>query len=129
MANYNVALILKNPLNDSEFLLLKQTPPPKFNEEEYDSYVDSDLWDLPAIKLNHIQGEKSEPTISIQGSEKINVSKFDIESALNQVIYYLHYQLKRRIWICFLYICYCHLSLSGLLLIINSRCYLFIYFF
>lgn len=87
MATYNLALILKNPLDDSEFLLLKQTPPPKFNEEEYDSYVDSDLWDLPFTKLNHIEGEISEPTISIQGSEKINLSKFDIESALTQVIF------------------------------------------
>lgn len=111
MANYNVALILKNPLNDSEFLLVKQTPPPKFNDEEYDSYVDSDLWDLPAIKLNHIQGEKSEPTISIQGSEKINLGKFDIESALNQVIYNLHYQLKENFGFasCIFVIAICHL--------------------
>lgn len=104
MANYNVALILKNPLNDSEFLLVKQTPPPKFNDEEYDSYVDSDLWDLPAIKLNHIQGEKSEPTISIQGSEKINLGKFDIESALNQIVEQLGFGVRDggewKLWKC-----------------------------
>ncbi|KAH9795091.1 Lactamase B domain-containing protein [Citrus sinensis] len=104
MANYNVALILKNPLNDSEFLLVKQTPPPKFNDEEYDSYVDSDLWDLPAIKLNHIQGEKSEPTISIQGSEKINLGKFDIESALNQILEQLGFGVRDggewKLWKC-----------------------------
>lgn len=90
-STYNLALILKNPLNDAEFVLLKQTPPPKFNEEEYDSYVDSDLWDLPFTKLNPVGEENSESSIAIQGlessSEKVNLSKFDVESALIQVNY------------------------------------------
>lgn len=99
MAAYNFALILKNPLKEEEFLLLKQTPPPKFNEEEYDSYVDSDLWDLPLTKLNLAEGEKSETTISIQGSEQIDCRKFDVDSALVQVVM----NIKSLIWeiLCF----------------------------
>ncbi|KAH7571153.1 hypothetical protein JRO89_XS05G0260800 [Xanthoceras sorbifolium] len=92
MASYNLALILKDHRNDDGFLLLKQTPPPRFNDEEYDTYVDSDLWDLPFTKLNVKEAEKSEPTISIQVSDscseskKINLSEFDIESALNRIL-------------------------------------------
>ncbi|KAK3189295.1 hypothetical protein Dsin_028856 [Dipteronia sinensis] len=93
MASYNLALILKKDTqNDDGFLLIKQTPPPRFNDEEYDAYVDSDLWDLPFTKLNVNEGQKSEPTISIQVSDscseskKINLSDFDIESALNQIL-------------------------------------------
>ncbi|KAL5761284.1 hypothetical protein ACOSQ2_020122 [Xanthoceras sorbifolium] len=92
MASYNLALILKDHRNDDGFLLLKQTPPPRFNDEEYDAYVDSDLWDLPFTKLNVKEAEKSEPTISIQVSDscseskKINLSEFDIESALNRIL-------------------------------------------
>ncbi|KAJ6356859.1 hypothetical protein OIU78_004865 [Salix suchowensis] len=36
MATYNLALILGNPSNDAEFLLAKQTPPPKLGIEEFD---------------------------------------------------------------------------------------------
>ncbi|KAJ6324436.1 hypothetical protein OIU76_011687 [Salix suchowensis] len=57
MATYNLALILGNPSNDAEFLLAKQTPPPKLGIEEYDSFVDSDLWDLPSKKLELVEGE------------------------------------------------------------------------
>ncbi|KAJ6891100.1 hypothetical protein NC651_024570 [Populus alba x Populus x berolinensis] len=57
MATYNLALIIGNPLNNAEFLLAKQTPPPKFGIEEYDSFVDSDLWDLPSKKLDLVEGE------------------------------------------------------------------------
>lgn len=89
MATNNLAVILQNPANDAEFLLLKQTPPPKFGEEEYDSYVDSDLWDLPSTRLNLLEGE-TEPGFFIEGAnsclEKINLRKFDVELSLNQVI-------------------------------------------
>ncbi|KAJ4709907.1 Metallo-beta-lactamase superfamily protein [Melia azedarach] len=104
MAAYNFALILKNPLKEEEFLLLKQTPPPKFNEEEYDSYVDSDLWDLPLTKLNLAEGEKSETTISIQGSEQIDCRKFDVDSALVQVLGQVGFGVRDggewRLWKC-----------------------------
>ncbi|BBG94488.1 Metallo-hydrolase/oxidoreductase superfamily protein [Prunus dulcis] len=80
---------MANPLNDAEFLLVKQTRPPKFNDEEYDSYVDSDLWDLPSTQLNLLE-VKSEPSIAVEGAEswsgKIELKKFVVDSALNRVL-------------------------------------------
>lgn len=87
--HHKLALILENPLNDAEYLLVKQTRPPKFNDEEYDSYVDSDLWDLPSTQLNLLE-VKSEPSIAVGGAEswsgKIELKKFDVDSALNRVL-------------------------------------------
>eukprot|EP00257_Ricinus_communis_P020355 XP_015579564.1 uncharacterized protein LOC8260391 isoform X2 [Ricinus communis] len=89
MATYNVALILKNALKEAEFLLIKQSPPPKLGNEEYDSFVDSDLWDLPSTKLNLVDGEL-EPAILIDGMDshlgKFNATKYDIESAMKRVL-------------------------------------------
>lgn len=91
MATYTLALILNKPENHAEFLLLKQTSPSKFNDEEYDTYVDSDLWDLPFTKLTPLQGVESEPLIFIHAAdlfqEKVDLSKFDVDSALTQVIF------------------------------------------
>ncbi|KAA8529129.1 hypothetical protein F0562_034072 [Nyssa sinensis] len=91
MATKKLVVIIKNPSNDEEFLLLKQTRPPKFGDEEYDSYVDSDLWDLPSAQLNLLDGEsESESRIAVEGeelcSEKLNLSKFDLNLAINQVL-------------------------------------------
>ncbi|KAK9934714.1 hypothetical protein M0R45_021848 [Rubus argutus] len=86
---HTLAVILENPLNDAEFLLVKQTRPPKFDDEEYDSFVDSDLWDLPSAQLNLLEGQ-SQPSIAVEGaewwSEKIKLTKFDLDSALNRVL-------------------------------------------
>ncbi|CAK7326618.1 unnamed protein product [Dovyalis caffra] len=86
MATYNLALILENPLNDAEFLLVKQTPPPKYGIEEYDSFVDSDLWDLPSKKLDRAKGELEPGSIVIEGIERINLGKFDFDSAIKKVL-------------------------------------------
>ncbi|KAL8470729.1 hypothetical protein ACS0TY_033335 [Phlomoides rotata] len=86
----NLALIIKFPLNDDEFLLIKQTPPPKFNDPEYDSYQDSDLWDLPCAQLSLRDGPLTTSTqVQIQVddnslSELLN--QFDVDSAVNQVL-------------------------------------------
>lgn len=89
MAIYNLALILKNPQNDAEFLLVKQTRPPKFGDDEYDSYIDSDLWDLPWTQLSLLEGEP-ETRIEVEGaeswSEKIQLRNFDVNLALNKVL-------------------------------------------
>ncbi|CAL5350179.1 unnamed protein product [Camellia sinensis] len=89
MATHKLALIIKNPSNDSQFLLLKQSPPPKFDHDEYDSFIDSDLWDLPSTKLSPLEGE-SNPRIVVEGekscSERLELSKFDLNLALNQVL-------------------------------------------
>nr|XP_023885794.1 uncharacterized protein LOC111997893 isoform X5 [Quercus suber] len=87
-AIHNLAVILKNhpqPQNDAEFLLVKQTRPPKFDEEEYDSYVDSDLWDLPSTQLN-LLGGNSESPIVVEGAQSINLTNFDLHSALTKVL-------------------------------------------
>ncbi|KAM1846879.1 hypothetical protein ACFX14_011232 [Malus domestica] len=88
-AHHKLAVILENPQNNAEFLLVKQTRPPKFDCDEYDSYVDSDLWDLPSSQLNLVEG-LSKPSIAVAGAEpwsgKIDLAKFDFESALNQVL-------------------------------------------
>ncbi|XP_011007540.1 PREDICTED: uncharacterized protein LOC105113165 isoform X3 [Populus euphratica] len=86
MATYNLALILGNPLKDAEFLLAKQTPPPKFGIEEYDSFVDSDLWDLPSKKLDLVEGELEPGSFVIEGIERTSLRKFDFDSAINKVL-------------------------------------------
>ncbi|KAL5553130.1 hypothetical protein UlMin_040531 [Ulmus minor] len=89
MATINLAIILKNPKNDAEFLLVKQAPPPKFGDAEYDSYVDSDLWDFPLTKLNVVEGDFV-PLIVVAGIDscldKIDLRKFDVDLALNRVL-------------------------------------------
>lgn len=86
MAVYRLAVIITNPSNADEFLVVKQIRPPKFGIEEYDSYVDSDLWDLPFVQLDSWQGESE---IQVEGAElcadKLDLRKFDLGSALNQV--------------------------------------------
>jgi len=86
MAVYRLAVIIANPSNEDEFLLVKQIRPPKFGIEEYDSYIDSDLLDLPSIQLDSWQGESE---IQVEGAElcadKLDLRKFDLRSALSQV--------------------------------------------
>lgn len=88
-AIFNLAVILKNPQNDDDFLLVKQTRPPVFGDDEYDSYVDSDLWDLPWTQLKLLEGKPESPVV-VEGaercSEKIDLGKFDIGFALHQVL-------------------------------------------
>ncbi|XVE75216.1 hypothetical protein DITRI_Ditri12bG0077800 [Diplodiscus trichospermus] len=97
MASHVLAVILKNPLNDAQFLLLKQTPPPKFGLDEYDSYVDSDLWDLPSTLLN-LQDNHSNSGIFIQGvqsfSQNIDLTKFDVESGLKRVLEQVRFKVS-----------------------------------
>lgn len=97
MASHVLAVILKNPSNDSQFLLLKQTRPPKFGQDEYDSHVDSDLWDLPSTPLN-LQHTSSNSPVFIQPSQsfsdKIDLTKFDVDLALNRVCFFFFLSLK-----------------------------------
>ncbi|KAF6165666.1 hypothetical protein GIB67_012563 [Kingdonia uniflora] len=88
-----LAVILKSTHHNFDFLLVKQTPPSKLGEEEYDSYVDSNLWDLPSTTLNPIEVEQeslSTTPIVIEGTElcsdKLNLRNFDVDSALKQVL-------------------------------------------
>ncbi|XP_027365820.1 uncharacterized protein LOC113872456 isoform X2 [Abrus precatorius] len=99
MAAHRLALIIENPSNDSEFLLVKQSHPPKFNDEEYDSFVDSDLWDLPAAQLNSQQAESQLPVeVEVVGShsEDFSLREFDIRAALNEVYGRLGFEAVER---------------------------------
>lgn len=89
MATHKLALIIQNPSNQNEFLLIKQSRPPKFNDEEYDSFLDSDLWDLPSVQLNPLQPQSDPPVevqISVSHSDEFDFSEFDIHSALKEVV-------------------------------------------
>lgn len=92
MATYKLAVIIKNSSNEDEFLLVKQTPPPIFDDDEYDSYVDSDLWDLPSTQLKSVEGD-SKSRVVVEGPEKLNLSNFDFFLALNQVAFSLFFFL------------------------------------
>ncbi|GFP85370.1 hypothetical protein PHJA_000680700 [Phtheirospermum japonicum] len=84
----NLAVIIKNPSNDDEFVLIKQNPPPKFNDPEYDSYQDSDLWDLPSVQLSPLDSPLSSNQVKIEAEENYLLellNQFDFDSAVNQV--------------------------------------------
>ncbi|CAJ1977504.1 unnamed protein product [Sphenostylis stenocarpa] len=88
MAAHRLAVIIENPAKDDEFLLLKQSRPPKFHDEEYDSFVDSDLWDLPSAQLNPLPPESESPVlveVAASHAEDFDPRKFDIRLALNEV--------------------------------------------
>ncbi|CAI0454573.1 unnamed protein product [Linum tenue] len=90
MATHILALILKSDASDnSEFILVRQTPPPKFNDEEYDSLLDSDLWDLPSTKLNRLEAVLEHGAV-IEGlqsfSETIDFRNFDLDAAIDRVL-------------------------------------------
>lgn len=92
MAAHRLALVIQSSSTDDEFLLLKQSRPPKFHDEEYDSFVDSDLWDLPSAQLNPLPPESDPPLLVEVGpshaeSEDFDLRKFDIRSALNEVVF------------------------------------------
>lgn len=88
MATHNLAVIIINPSNEQHFLLTRQTRPPKFNDQEYDSFVDSDLWDLPSTLLVPLAGD-AQSQVVVDGeescSQKINLKEFDLSLALDQV--------------------------------------------
>ena len=92
MATFKLAVILTNPSNEDEFLLTKQARPSKFEVEEYDSYIDSDLWDLPSVQLS-----LGESDIQVQGDNSFDLSKFDLHLALNQVIFSLSLSIVNTI--------------------------------
>ncbi|KAI9078534.1 hypothetical protein K1719_039472 [Acacia pycnantha] len=102
MATQKLVLILKKPHNDDEFLLVKQSHPPKFDHQEYDSYVDSELWDLPSAQLNSLQGESgSQSVVEVADShlEGIDLKEFDFRSALNEIFERVGFgAIERGVW-------------------------------
>ncbi|KAL0430163.1 UNVERIFIED_CONTAM: Hydroxyacylglutathione hydrolase [Sesamum radiatum] len=96
----NLAVIIKNPSNKEEFLLKKQTPPPKFNDPEYDSYQDSDLWDLPSAQLSLLDSPFSSSQVQIEAEDNSLLeflSGFDLDSAINQVLGQVGFQKATKV--------------------------------
>ncbi|XP_073117111.1 uncharacterized protein [Elaeis guineensis] len=88
MAVFRIAAVIKKPSGE-DFLVVRQSPPPPQPEEEYQKFVDSDLWDLPSAPLNPLEGKfRTEPLIEGADalSDKLDLRRFDVYSALNQVI-------------------------------------------
>ncbi|KAF7847216.1 hypothetical protein BT93_L3186 [Corymbia citriodora subsp. variegata] len=91
MAAHNLAVILRSSSGDPRFLLARQRRPPEFSDEEYDSYVDSDLWDLPSAPLSPLAGPRPgevrvrvEDAAAAPCSEKVDLGRFDVDSAVVQ---------------------------------------------
>lgn len=88
MGNLKLAVVIESPSDDAEFLLEKQKRPAKFGDEDYDSLVDSDLWDLPSTDLPVLEsGIRSGFDVSLgeSCSEEVDLKDFDVESTLNRV--------------------------------------------
>ncbi|CAM9001973.1 unnamed protein product [Rhodiola kirilowii] len=92
MAIYKLAVIIKNQSKDSDFMLHKQTPPPQFNDKEYDSYVDAELWDLPSAKLSLLD----QTVIGSLSADSIDLSQFDVNSALKEVLEQVGYKIGEK---------------------------------
>ncbi|XP_038986057.1 uncharacterized protein LOC103718831 [Phoenix dactylifera] len=89
MAVFRLAAVIKKPSGE-DFLVARQAPPPPLREEEYQKFVDSDLWDLPSASLNPLEGEiRTEPLIEGADSlsDKLELRRFDVYSALSQVLW------------------------------------------
>ncbi|KAG6534412.1 uncharacterized protein LOC121986146 isoform X1 [Zingiber officinale] len=88
MALYRLVALIRNP-SDEDFLVVQQPPPPLLPEEEYRGFVDSELWDLPSAPLNPLEGDRRSHTV-IEGSSslsnELDLSKFDVDSSLEQVL-------------------------------------------
>ncbi|XP_039036896.1 uncharacterized protein LOC120173930 [Hibiscus syriacus] len=71
---------------DSKRLIPEQTPPSKFGENQYDSYVDSDLWDIPSALLHPQKGHFHSGIVILgaQSSQNIDLTKFDVQLALDE---------------------------------------------
>ncbi|URE17085.1 Metallo-beta-lactamase superfamily, partial [Musa troglodytarum] len=86
MALYKLVAVIKNP-SDEDFLVVHQAPPPPLPEEEYRSFVDSDLWDLPSAPLNPLGGDRRSETV-VEGAcsllDDLDLEKFDVDSALDE---------------------------------------------
>ncbi|XP_057765796.1 uncharacterized protein LOC130986411 isoform X2 [Salvia miltiorrhiza] len=96
----NLAVIIKNPLHNAQFLLTKQTLPPKFNDTEYDSYQDSDLWDLPSAQLSLLDRSLTPSQAQFQVEDNSLAEllhQFDVGSATDLVLRRVGYEKTTNI--------------------------------
>ncbi|KAL0917195.1 hypothetical protein M5K25_012242 [Dendrobium thyrsiflorum] len=87
MATYRIAAAIKRSFSE-EFLLVQQAPPPALEEDEYQHYVDSNLWDLPSAPLKPLEGEHQSKEVIVGGDallDELDLRMFNIDSALAQI--------------------------------------------
>ncbi|XP_078446114.1 metallo-hydrolase/oxidoreductase superfamily protein isoform X2 [Wolffia australiana] len=73
---------------EEEILVVRQAAPPV--QEEYEQYVDSDLWDLPSAPLKMAADGAAIDAIVLEKAEDfsrdVDLMKFDLRSAVEQVM-------------------------------------------
>ena len=99
MGSLRLAIAITGPSGD-EFVVVRHSPPPPLSEEEYLLFSDSDLWDLPSVlltpksTLDDNSGDLSRSDVEVRGAETIretlDLSRFDLGLALDQVIIVFH---------------------------------------
>lgn len=97
MANYRIALFLKNSLSSGEeFLLVRENRPSAIPVDDdecgHHRYVDSDLWDVPSAALSpHSTKTQFDPAFQMvvqdvqHALQKLELRGFDIFSAIQQI--------------------------------------------
>lgn len=88
--SYRLAAAITVP-STGEFLVVRQPRPPSPPEEDYQRFVDSDLYDLPSAPLKPLAGDaRSEVGIAAADSvAHLDLSRLDVSAALDQVSYRL----------------------------------------
>ncbi|VAH71608.1 uncharacterized protein [Triticum aestivum] len=90
---YRLAAAVTGPSGaEAGFLVARQPPPPRVQEEEgeYGRFVDSDLYDLPSAPLRRLaQGEQARPGVAVADAEAegpLDLSRLDVPAALDQIL-------------------------------------------
>ncbi|KAL0463559.1 UNVERIFIED_CONTAM: hypothetical protein Slati_0243500 [Sesamum latifolium] len=95
-----LAVIIKEPIQQGRVSPYKANAPPKFNDPEYDSYQDSDLWDLPSAQLSLLDSPLSSSQVQIEAEDHSLLeflSGFDLDSAINQVLGQVGFQKATKV--------------------------------
>lgn len=89
MATYKLAVVVKPSTGEELFIVAKQTPPPMPAGDEYQQYVDSELWDLPSAILNPLQSNIPSNIVigkAVSFPSELDMNSFDVETALDQAL-------------------------------------------
>ncbi|KAH9306208.1 hypothetical protein KI387_010612, partial [Taxus chinensis] len=98
MADYKIALFVKNSASSDEFVVVRQKRPLPIaldDEEPQHCVADSDLWDIPSThlspKLNNITSESylafDECAPDVENAlEKLGLRGFDVSSSVQQIL-------------------------------------------
>ncbi|KAG2595855.1 uncharacterized protein LOC120706094 isoform X1 [Panicum virgatum] len=87
--SYRLAAAITVP-STGEFLVVRQPRPPSPPAEEgedYRRFVDSDLYDLPSAPLEPLAGEPRTEVAIAGAVAGLDLSRFDVSAALDQIFY------------------------------------------